>query len=58
MVWQEGNTAAAWARSASQRNQMMAAATERMFALAGVAEGMRVLDVGAAHGSSTSSARA
>lgn len=42
--------AAAWARSASQRNQMMGAATARMFALAGIAEGMRVLDVGTGTG--------
>jgi ubiquinone/menaquinone biosynthesis C-methylase UbiE len=40
----------AWLRAAEERGRMMAPATERMFALAGVVEGARVLDIGTGTG--------
>jgi SAM-dependent methyltransferase len=40
----------AWLRAAEERNRMMAPPTERMFALAGIHEGARVLDIGAGTG--------
>jgi ubiquinone/menaquinone biosynthesis C-methylase UbiE len=49
-LWQSNDMMEAWIRAAAQRNQMMAAATERMFALAKIGPGARVLDVGAGVG--------
>jgi len=48
--WQSADMASVWLKVAEQRNRMMAAATERMFAQAGVREGARVLDVGTGTG--------
>jgi ubiquinone/menaquinone biosynthesis C-methylase UbiE len=49
-TWESDELAATWVRVAEARNRMMAPATERMFALAGIAEGMQVLDLGAGAG--------
>ncbi len=48
--WQSTDMASTWLQAARERNRMLAAATERMFALAGVREGARVLDVGTGTG--------
>jgi len=48
--WQSADMADVWLKVAVQRNRMMATATERMFAQAGVREGARVLDVGTGTG--------
>jgi ubiquinone/menaquinone biosynthesis C-methylase UbiE len=48
--WKSADMASVWLNVAKERNRMMAAATERMFALAGVREGARVLDVGTGTG--------
>src|SRR5437660_7780741 len=48
--WTSGEMTNAWLHAATERNRMMAAATERMFALAGIREGARVLDLGAGTG--------
>jgi ubiquinone/menaquinone biosynthesis C-methylase UbiE len=48
--WQSADMASVWLKVAAQRNRMMAGATERMFALAAVREGARVLDVGTGTG--------
>jgi SAM-dependent methyltransferase len=48
--WQSADIARTWIEAAKERNRMLAAATERMFALAGVREGARVLDVGTGTG--------
>jgi SAM-dependent methyltransferase len=48
--WQSTDMARTWIDAAKERNRMLAAATERMFALAGVREGARVLDVGTGTG--------
>jgi protein-L-isoaspartate O-methyltransferase len=40
----------AWVRAAEERGRMMAAVTARMFALASVVEGARILDVGTGTG--------
>src|SRR5579871_180103 len=51
--WSDQSLVEAWVRSAEARNRVMAPATERMFALAGIRAGMRVLDVGAGTGDTT-----
>ena len=48
--WASDETAQLWLRLAGARNQMLAPATERMFARAGIREGARVLDVGTGTG--------
>ena len=48
--WGSTESAQAWQRGAELRNRMLAAATERMFAAARIAPGMRVLDVGTGSG--------
>jgi ubiquinone/menaquinone biosynthesis C-methylase UbiE len=48
--WGSSSLTSAWLRAAEQRNRMLAAATERMFAFAGIGEGSRVLDVGTGTG--------
>lgn len=48
--WQSADMARTWIDAAKERNRMLAAATERMFSLAGVREGARVLDVGTGTG--------
>jgi SAM-dependent methyltransferase len=48
--WKTTDMAAAWLNAAHERNRMLAAATERMFTLAGIREGTRVLDAGAGTG--------
>lgn len=48
--WQSADMARTWIEAAKERNRMLAAATERMFALADVREGARVLDVGTGTG--------
>jgi ubiquinone/menaquinone biosynthesis C-methylase UbiE len=48
--WKSADMASAWLKAAAERNRMLAAATERMFALAGVRDGARVLDVGTGTG--------
>jgi ubiquinone/menaquinone biosynthesis C-methylase UbiE len=49
-AWHAPDTVAAWLRHAERRNRMLASATERMFALASVREGARVLDAGTGTG--------
>src|SRR3989442_1727257 len=48
--WDSNEVKEAWLRAAEARNRMMAPATERMFALAQVREGARVLDLGTGTG--------
>ena len=52
-TWGPRDAAAEWRRGAAARLQAFGPATEMMFDLAGVAEGSRVLDVGAGTGDST-----
>ncbi len=49
-VWTSPDVASTWLRAAEERNRMMAPATERMFALAGIREGAGVLDIGTGTG--------
>ena len=52
-IWGPREAAAEWRRGAAARLQAFGPATEMMLDLAGVAEGSRVLDVGAGAGDST-----
>lgn len=49
-AWGSSEVVEAWSRHAEVRNRMLAAATDAMFELAGVAPGVRVLDLGTGTG--------
>ena len=49
-AWSTAEGAASWQASVAQRQQSLAAATELLFAWAGIGPGMRVLEVGSGTG--------
>src|SRR5947208_508756 len=49
-AWSTAEGAASWQASIAQRQQSLAAATELLFAWAGIGPGMRVLEVGSGTG--------
>lgn len=49
-TWDESEVASVWLKNAEGRNQMLRAATDVMFELAGVGPGARVLDLGTGTG--------